>query len=512
MRKLIYNVSLLALACAAISCQKEVVHNEKDLSGDGAPMLNAVALGHPQTKAVYEEDGSKNFCGTWSVDDVIFGFKDDGTTFEFKVESVDSKTGAAALAQSGSTTFKAGDKLHAIYSPGKTSADIADSKLAVDFSSQSYKEPVQTLLLCDATVTEGPSVKFSFSNAVSVVGLVAPIMPGTVSGERAVVRVTLSGHEIVSSGEVSLVGGKLTFTGNAPSNFIVKTVNNPVTTQGSNLTTSDPVYVVVPAGKVSKLSVAVNNGKYFEYTIDKTAEVGKYYRIAGKTLAEMKVPVAAGIAAGGVEWSKNNLGAGVDVNGTGAQGDLYRWSDSGIIYTEKTSSKITGDAGHADGFIDYLGEIYCSSVGKDGANSTYTKYNESGLVLDPVDDIVQLTYPGSGWRMPTVEEFVALDALKDNPDYKQETSGDKLKYSLKSDESKNVVLRGSQPCSTGGTAVKTNQGKYWTSSSTTDPMGKPYAAQYFQVVISNKKATGAVKNSIAKRCLGYSVRPVKPVK
>ena len=500
MRKLIYNVSLLALACAAISCQKEVVQNEKDLSGDGAPMLNAVALGHPQTKAVYEEDGSKNFCGTWSVDDVIFGFKDDGTTFEFKVESVDSKTGAAALAQSGSATFRAGDKLHAIYSPGKTSADIADSRLAVDFSSQSYKEPVQTLLLCDATVTEGPSVKFSFSNAVSVVGLVAPIMPGTVSGERAVVRVTLSGHEIVSSGEVSLVGGKLTFTG---------TVNNPVTIQGSNLTISDPVYVVVPAGKVSKLSVAVNNGKYFEYTIDKAAEVGKYYRIAGKTLAEMKVPVATGIAAGGVEWSKNNLGA--DVSGTGAQGDLYRWSDSGIIYTKKNASTITGDAGHAGGFIDYLGEIYCSSVGKDGANSTYTKYNESGLVLDPVDDIVQLTYPGSGWRMPTVEEFIALDALKDDPDYKKEKSGDKLKYSLKSDESKNVVLRGNQPCSTGGTALKTNQGKYWTSSST-NQTGKPYAAQYFQVVTSNKEATGEVKNSIAKRCLGYSVRPVKPVK
>lgn len=510
MRKLIYNVSLLALACAAISCQKEVVQSEKDLSGEGVPMLNAVALGHPQTKAVYEEDGSKNFCGTWSVDDVIFGFKDDGTTFEFKVESVDSKTGAATLAQSGSTTFRAGDKLHAIYSPGKTSADIADSRLAVDFSSQSYKEPVQTLLLCDATVTEGPSVKFSFSNAVSVVGLVAPIMPGTVSGERAVVRVTLSGHEIVSSGEVSLVGGKLTFTGNAPSNFIVKTVNNPVTTQGSNLTIGDPVYVVVPAGKVSKLSVAVNNGKYFEYTIDKTAEVGKYYRIAGKTLAEMKVPVATGIAAGGVEWSKNNLGA--DVNGTGAQGDLYRWSDSGIIYTEKTASKITGDAGHAGGFIDYLGEIYCSSVGKDGANSTYTKYNESGLVLDPVDDIVQLTYPGSGWRMPTVEEFIALDALKDDPDYKKETIDAKLKYSLKSDETKNVVLRGDQPCcSKGGTGLGTNLGKYWTSSST-NQTDKPYAAQYFQVVISSKKATGAVKNSIAKRCLGYSVRPVKPVK
>ena len=113
--------------------------------------------------------------------------------------------------------------------------------------------------------------------------------------------------------------------------------------------------------------------------------------------------------------------------------------------------------------------------------------------------------------MPTVEEFIALDALKDDPDYKKEKSGDKLKYSLKSDESKNVVLRGNQPCSTGGTALKTNQGKYWTSSST-NQTGKPYAAQYFQVVISDGKATGAVKNSIAKRCLGYSVRPVKPVK
>lgn len=507
MRKLIYNVSLLALACAAISCQKEVVQNEKDLSGEGAPMLNAVALGHPQTKAVYEEDGSKNFCGTWSVDDVIFGFKDDGTTFEFKVESVDSKTGAAALAQSGSTTFRAGDKLHAIYSPGKTSADIADSRLAVDFSSQSYKEPVQTLLLCDATVTEGPSVKFSFSNAVSVVGLVAPIMPGTVSGERAVVRVTLSGHEIVSSGEVSLVGGKLTFTGNAPSDFIVKTVKNPVNAQGSNLTMVDPVYVVVPAGKVSKLSVAVNNGKYYEYTIDKTAEVGKYYRIAGKTLAEMELPVGTGVETGGVEWSKCNLGAKKPTDA----GDIYRWSDSGIIYESKTSSKITGDAGHPAGFIDYLGEIYCSSVGEEGANSTYTKYNEPGLVLDPVDDIVQLTYPGSGWRMPTVEEFSALDGLKDNPDYKKETVNANLKYSLISDESKNVVLRGNQPCSTGGTDVKTNIGKYWTSNST-DTAGKPFAAQYFQVVISNKKATGEVKNGIAERCLGYSVRPVKPVK
>ena len=190
---------------------------------------------------------------------------------------------------------------------------------------------------------------------------------------------------------------------------------------------------------------------------------------------------------------------------------MYRWSDSGIIYTEKTSSKITGDAGHAGGFIDYLGEIYCSSVGKDGVNSTYTKYNESGLVLDPVDDIVQLTYPGSGWRMPTVEEFIALDALKDDPDYKKETSGANLKYSLKSDGSKNVVLRGNQPCSTGGTEVKVNQGKYWTSSST-NQTGKPYAAQYFQVVISSKKATGEVRNSVGKRCLGYSVRPVKPVK
>lgn len=508
MKRFIYIVALLMLTFAVDSCQKDIAQNE-DVSGEASVMLKATALGQPVTKAsYYEENGSKDFCGKWERGDVIFGFKDDGTGFDFKVESVDSETGTATLLQIGSTTFKVGDKLHAVYFPGKTSADIAGGKLTADFSRQSCEEPLRTLLLCDAIVTEGPSVEFSFSNAVSVVGLVAPVLQGTISEGKSVVRVVLSGHEIVSSGEVSLVGDKLTFTGNAPSDFIVKTVKNPVTAQGSANTVEEPIYVVIPAGKISKLSVAVNNGKLFEYAIDKTAEMGKYYRIADRTLTEMVLPVSTKVEAGGVEWSKNNLGA--DVNGSGGAGNLYRWSDTGIIYEKVTSSTVTGDATHPAGFIDYLGEIYCSSVGEGKINSTYTKYNEPGLVLDPVDDIVQLTYPGSGWRMPTVDEFTALAALKDNPAYMMEVLGAKLKYSLAADKDKNVVLRGDQPCSIGGTGAKTNQGIYWTSSSTNNSE-KPFAAQYFQVIISNREATGGTKTSIKKRCLGYSIRPVKPV-
>ena len=508
MKRLIYIVALLMLTFAVDSCQKDIAQNE-DVSGEASLMLKATALGQPVTKAsYYEENGSKDFCGKWERGDVIFGFKDDGTGFDFKVESVDSETGTAMLLQVGNTTFKVGDKLHAVYFPGKTSADIAGGKLTADFSRQSCEEPLRTLLLCDAIVTEGPSVEFSFSNAASVVGLVAPVLQGTISEGKSVVRVVMSGHEIVSSGEVSLVGDKLTFTGNAPSDFIVKTVKTPVTAQGSANTVEEPIYVVIPAGKISKLSVAVNNGKLFEYAIDKTAEMGKYYRIADRTLTEMVLPVSTKVEAGGVEWSKNNLGA--DVNGSGGAGNLYRWSDTGIIYEKVTSSTVTGDATHSQGFIDYLGEIYCSSVGTGKINSTYTKYNEPGLVLDPVDDIVQLTYPGSGWRMPTVDEFTALAALKDNPAYMMEVVDAKLKYSLAADKDKNVVLRGDQPCSTGGTVAKTNQGIYWTSSSTNNSE-KPFAAQYFQVIISNKKATGETKNSIKKRCLGYSIRPVKPV-
>lgn len=504
MRKLCYCLAYLSLITLVLSCQKNIIDGGSLEEPVGEVMSSAVALGQPQVKSLYEEDSSSNLKCIWQEGDVVFGFKDDGTSFEFAVESVVAETGDAVLKQNGSTLFSAGETLHAVFCPGKTSADLVSSSLSVDFSEQS-EEILPSLMICDAVVADGPSVVFSFEHAVSVVGLAGPVLPVEATDGKSVVRVALSGHEIASSGVVSVSDGKISFRTDAPSNFIVKTVNREaVAVSADSYTIRQPVYVAVPAGKVQKLTVVDNKNGFFEYEIGKTAVPGRYYRISGKTLSKVDLPAGTGISTGGVEWSKCNLGG---TSPTSA-GDLYRWSDTGKIYTSVTSSTIVCDESHSKGFVDYVGEIYCSGAGE------YTKYNSTGAVLEPVDDIVQLTYPGTGWRMPTTDEFKSLTELKDNSEYEVTLNGDNfvgVKYTRVSD-GESVVLRGNQPCSSSkaGTVAATNIGRYWTSCSTTD-VSKAYAAQYFCVVISNKAATGEFKYGIQKRYFGYSVRPVKPV-
>lgn len=481
----------------SISCTKEIIETQQT----GSVMLNAEAAAPPQTKVAYGEDAAGNYQGKWEEGDIIFGFKADGTTFDFVVESVSAESGNASLRQQGTATFSAGDEIYAIYMPGKTSADLSGNSLPVDFSKQAAEE-LPVLMVATATVTAGPSVKFSFENAASIVAVVNPAIPGEASDGKKVVKMTLSGHEIVSAGTVQVSGGKLGFVGNAPCNFIEKSVNAPVTASGEGYTLENPVLIVVPAGKVDKLSVLDNKNGFSEYNIGQSAVAGKYYRIAGKTFTAVSLPQGSSIVAGGVEWSRWNLGA---TSPTGA-GDLYRWSDTGIIYTEKTSTLITGDVKHTAGFVDYVGEIYCTEDGK------YSKYNEVGLVLEPVDDIVQLTYPGTGWRMSRSEEFTALAALKNNADYTvslNDNGNVGIKYTRNSDDA-SVFLRGNHPCSKGGTTTATNLGRYWTANSTNDS-DKAYAAQYFKITITNKLATGATGTGIQKRYFGYAIRPVKPV-
>lgn len=500
MRRIILYVAFVPAFYATVSCASENL--SENAAFQGAPMLSASAsLNEGNTKVSYEENEERNFCGTWEEGDVIFGFKDDGTPFDFTVSSV--ADGTAVLSQIGGTLFTAGDVLYAISMPGRTSADLSGTSLAVDFSKQSA-DCLPSLVLSTAVVTEGPCVHFQFENAVSVVALKNPLIGGEFSEGKKVVKLTLSGHEIVSSGVVSVRGGALVFTGDAPCNFIEKEVNLPAVASASGYTLEVPVYVAVPAGKIAKISVLDNRNGFYEYAIDKTAETGKYYMIDGRTLAKAELPAGTSVVTSGVEWSVSNLGGDKST----AAGNLYRWCDDGLIYTEVSSSTVTPDSAHPRGFANYPGEIYCTEA------DVYSKYNETGLVLEPVDDIVQLTYPGTGWRMPTVEEFQSLAALKDNSEYTVSLNDGTfvgIKYTRNSDDA-TVLLRGNQPCSgsKAGTATAINIGRYWTSSSTTDA-AKGYAAQYFRVVISSKLATGETQTGVQKRFYGYSVRPVKPV-
>ena len=501
-------ILVCAAALALVGCQKQLAPEQVSEPASSSA-IEAYALPSASSKAVYEETAGGALAGKWEVGDVIFGLNG-STPFQFKVTAVDSE-GKATLTQITEVAFAAGDVLQAAFCPGKTADDLSDGSFKLDLSEQDA-DVVPVLLLSKAIVAEGPVVNFAFTNATSVVALKAPVFPVGISEGKKVVNVTLSGHEIVSSGVVSVSGGEFVFTPDAPCNFIKKNVSlAAVDVDGTSYKIDEPVYIVIPsAGKISKISALDNKNGFFTYDLSASAigtsspQASKYYTLSGKTFTKVDLPESS-ITVNGVVWSRWNFGGEEQVN---AAGGLYRWADTKKIYTAVTSSTITPDYEHSAGFVDYTGEIYCT----DASTQTYSKYADAGKYLEPIDDVIQLTYPGTGWRIPKLEEFQSLAALKDDTNYTVELNPESfvgIKYTDKK-TGVSMTLRGNQPIVTGATATKINQGKYWVSNSTSDTT-KGYAAQYFQVVVSSGAATGATKNSIAKRCLGYSVRPVKTV-
>lgn len=501
-------ILICAAALALVGCQKQLAP-EQVSEPASSTAIEAYALPSASTKAVYEENAGGALAGKWEVGDVIFGLNG-STPFQFAVTAVDAE-GKATLTQTTEVAFAEGDVLQAAFCPGKTAADLSGGGFTLDLSEQAA-DVVPVLLLSKATVAKGPVVNFAFTNATSVVALKAPVFPVKISEGKKIVNVTLSGHEIVSSGVVSVSGDEFVFTPDAPCNFIRKNVGvAAVKVNDASYKIEEPVYIVIPAaGKISKISALDNKNGFFTCDLSASAigtsspQASKYYTLSGKTFTKVELPEST-ITVDGVVWSRWNFGGEEKVN---AAGGLYRWADTKKIYTAVTSSTITPDSEHSAGFVDYTGEIYCT----DASTQTYSKYADIGKYLEPIDDVIQLTYPGTGWRIPKLEEFQSLAALEDDKNYTVELNPDEfvgIKYTNK-ETGVSMTLRGNQPIVTGAKATKINQGKYWVSNSTSDP-AKGYAAQYFQVVVSSGAATGATKNSIAKRCFGYSVRPVKTV-
>lgn len=498
MKNIVNHFACVALVILSVACQKEPVMNET--TGDPASVV--ITAARPQTKVAYSENGSThNLEGSWEVDDVIFGFTASGTTVSFNVTSVAPGTGVATLTQTTSVDLTEGTKVHAIYCPGKTASDLSEQTLAVDFSSQS-ESVIPVLLLATATVTSN-TLAFTFENAVSVVCIKNPIFPAATTADR-LVKITLSGHEIVSSGVVSVSGGNLVFTGNAPDKFITKTVNATPKVSGDEFTIDDPVYIVVPAGPIANVSAIDTKSNFFLFSLNQTADVSKYYVLDGKYFSSVPLPISTGVSASGVVWARANLG------GTGVtdMGDIYRWSDVGRIYTARpTSTTVTFDSAHSSGFTTYEGECYYTETPSAG----YTKYNKSDnkLVLDPVDDLVQLTYPGSGWRMPTLAEFNAV--LASGVTYNS-GSGNSVGTTVKQDENTLFFRSTTQVCipSGGNYTSISSRGYYWTSSisegNLTSNGGRPDYVEFNPT--NGRTAAAPVTGSTYRNC-GLSIRPVR---
>ncbi len=486
MKKIAIIFSAAACALVLSSCQKELIEGEQ--GGFGTPIENVTFTASlPSTKVALAEDStSGNLKGSWEVGDVIFGLKGEDVPVEFSVTEVDATTGVATLAQITNLAFSNGDALHAIYCKGKTSADLNDGVLAVDFSSQSLgNNPL--VMTSDVTVSSN-NVEFNFSNAVSIIGIEDPDY--SVNDDRAISKLVLSGHEIVSSAKVMLENGALTLKNDVPSNFITYNLSEEeYENDGSSVSFNNPIYIAVPPCKIERATF-VDAKRYIQsYLIDKTAAASKYYKIAEKDFESITLPTSSGVKTGGVTWATKNLGA----SSATATGELYQWSGTELIYSEKTTSTITPKPEFEGGFIQHIG--YCYWDGE-----KYTKYAEASstnpLLLDPVDDIVQLKYPGSGWKIPTLNDVTAFN---------DEISAGIITWSNEENKNNFIFTKGDDSVvirrvkdGANGTGI-TEQYLYWTSTC----QG-----------VTNAKAIqmgskGTMGNTTKSRHLGLPIRPVR---
>lgn len=502
MKKILNTIALVSVATLFAGCQKELTGPGADDSGNKESKDIVITASRPETRVSYAEDGTThNLVASWTSDDVVFGFTSSGTPVSFTVASVDATTGVATLNQTTSVTITEGMTIHAIHCPGKTMSDLDGMTLPVDFSEQSANV-IPVLLLSTATVS-GNALTFTFDNAVSIIGIKNPVFPKATSADK-LINITLSGHEIVSSGVVSVSGGQLIFTGNAPDKFIKKIVNATPVVSGEQFTINDPVYIVVPAGPIATVSAIDNRNNFFVYSLNRTADVSKYYGLSNKTFTAISLPTSTNVSAGGVEWARANLGG----SGVTDMGDIYRWSDTGKIYTERSgTTSVSFDANHQDGFFTYEGECYYTA----NPSAKYTKYTtaDGKLVLDPVDDVVQLTYPGTGWRMPTLADFNALFELAVTYN---SGSGNNVGTTVTQGEN-TVFFRGTAqvcaPSSTDHTSIS-KRGRYWASTiaaaNLTSTGGNP---DFIQFNGSDGRKANAPSASVAYRHSGYLIRPVK---
>lgn len=400
MKRVLTLLALAGMVIASVSCHKEGFKEEQK---ENAPVDGlVVTASYPETKVSFSETEGRNLRGSWEVNDEILAVVEGKSAISFKVKSVDDATRVATLATDASISD--GDKVYAVYCPGTGIEDIKDGELEIDLSSQAA-DKIPALMVATASVASG-ELRLEFVNCLSIIGIVDPRMQVKVDG-RTMKSAIVSGHEVVSSGKVAVVDGSFAFVPGAPDRFIYKSLDGrEIKKVESEIGTfEEPVYIAVPACKVEKITMLDSRNYIRAYEVNKTATAGNYARIYQKEFNAITRPTVA-LTIGNIEWADRNLGAeAVSKNGKNTWGDLYRWSDGGVIYTEREKTSVTFDANHSDGYATpSSGEIYF-----DG--NAYTKYTSTDKknVLDPVDDIVQLTYPGTGWRMPTVEEFNELN-------------------------------------------------------------------------------------------------------
>ena len=196
-------------------------------------------------------------------------------------------------------------------------------------------------------------------------------------------------------------------------------------TQGVYEITADAAKAL-PKDKKSALTVALNV---------KTSTSDFITRFVKVTSPDLS-PQLDYVEIGGVKWATKNLGAEKVTD----YGDYFAWGATVLAYSSLSSNTFTFVASRP---TSYGGSGWTQSKGFDYENtpyyngSTYTKYtsSDSKTVLESGDDAATALL-GSGWRMPTKEDFqnlydACVNGSYDKTTYASATCGESTTISSK---------------------------------------------------------------------------------
>ena len=188
---------------------------------------------------------------------------------------------------------------------------------------------------------------------------------------------------------------------------------------------------------------------------------------------------------GGPKWATANLGAACKDDAASWYGNYYMWGE-----TAARTSDFTWTAYRTiDNFTPASGDATVASE--------FERYNVLGSTLTDVEDAAVQTW-GNGWRMPTTEEFKALDENCSHSwesDY-EGTGVAGMLFTSNADATKTLFF----PAAGYGDGSNVgNEGGFWTKTLAA------YPAAAYRLRVNSSDAYAA---DFDNRCNGHSIRPV----
>jgi len=412
MRKLCI-LTFVLLACSFVACQKD----QAGKGGDDSKFTFTATIADDETKVTYKEetvDSKIKLKPTWSKNDKIIGFDNNGKTYTFEAGYV-SDDGVAKFERVAGGTAEAdpapGTKMYMFYAPGKTAEDITSKSLTVSIASQSADNgnSVPALMMASGTVGDS-KLSLTFVNKTAIIGIKNPTMAAASTKYSSI---ALSGTGINTTVTFSLSGETLQAE-YGTEGTITKTVDftsDATTKKGPAVT-----YIVAcPLGTSAELTFTTNNGETFSKS-GKTIEAGKYYYMTPTFIKKGHESVQ--LWSGGPYWATCNIGAESETD----YGWYFAWGYAeGCVRNSNNDGWVLASDGTTE---------------KEFNITNFPNRISSDISSDFVD--AAAANWGSPWKLPTKDE---LNNLKNNCTVTYVTTGVKgIRFTGKDDYSNKSIF------------------------------------------------------------------------